>query len=140
MAKTRATAALVREVVEVDPTFTDDALLPFIEVANELVTELCLDSDYTSSRLKKIETWLSAHFYRIRDVTPSAEKAGSVGINYFGKVELGLDLTFYGQTVKRLDTAGNLAALDEKMKNGGKKTVETTWLGDASYRRGSVFN
>jgi hypothetical protein len=127
----RTTAAEIKLIIDVDDANIPD-LTPFITVANELVTELCVDSGYTATRLNLIETWLAAHFYAIRDPRTTSEKAGSVSANYQSKVDLNLSLTHYGQQAMLLDTDGNLAALNASVVNGGKRTVGVTWLGTAA--------
>lgn len=106
-------------------------LTPFMEVANELVTECCLDSGYTDSRLEKIETWLSAHLYAVKDMRPASENIGEVSVNYQYRVGLYLEATMYGQQAMVLDTEGNLAELSKRMEGGGgiKKIVDITWIG-----------
>lgn len=104
-----------------------------IDAAEELVTELCLESGYSDKRLGMITTYLAAHFAVISYPRPHVQGAGSssgtvTSTNEPLKVDLGLDLTKYGQQAKRLDTDGNLAELDEKMKRGGGKP-DVAWLG-----------
>ncbi len=105
-------------------------LTPFITAANELVTELCTDSDYTDDRLTIIETWLSAHFYQVYDQAVANEKAGSVSVGYQFKIELNLFQTKYGQTAMLLDTAGNLAALSKRIEDGEPAGVSIIWMGE----------
>ncbi len=128
----RVTAAEVGGIIEWDSDSTKSAYIsmtPFIAAANGLVTELCSDSDYTSTRLVQIELWLSAHFYTVRDMRAEMEKAGSVTQKLQSKVDLGFDTSHYGQMAMRLDTDGNLAALNERIKSGKRGTVVVTWLG-----------
>lgn len=122
----RATADDVADVVEVDATIS---LTPFITIANELVTELCIDSGYTDTRLTLIETWLAAHFYLLRDQAVASEKAGSVGVSYQYKIGLNLAQTKHGQTAMMLDTAGNLAALSKRIEEGEPASIQFTWMG-----------
>ena len=124
----RTTATLVGGIIEVD---TDITLTPFIDVANELVTECCTSGDHSTTRLELIERWLSAHFYTVRDMRAESEKAGSVSQKLQSKVDLGFDTSHYGQMAMRLDTEGNLAALNEQIKKGKRTTVGVTWLGTA---------
>ena len=126
----RVTDADVEELVEVDDSIS---LTPFINAANELVTELCTDSDYTDARLKMIEGWLAAHFYLMRDPAISTEKAGSVNVQYQYKIGLQLAQTKQGQTAIMLDTAGNLAALSKKTERGRSAKVSATWAGTDLY-------
>jgi len=130
----RTTAALVGGIIEWDSDSTKStyvALTPFIEVANELVTECCTSGSHTDLRLAQIEKWLAAHFYHHRDMKAQMEKAGSVSQNLQSKVDLGFDNTHYGQAAMRLDTEGGLAALNERIKKGKRTTVSVTWLGTA---------
>jgi len=130
----RTTSALVGGIIEWDSDTSKSThipLTPFIEVANELVTECCTSGSHTDARLTKIETWLSAHFYTIRDMRAESEKAGSVSQKLQSKVDLGFDTSHYGQTAMRLDTEGGLAALNERIKNGRRASVGVTWLGTA---------
>lgn len=124
----RTTAALVKTIIEVDENISSD-LVPFITVANELVTECCADAGYTDARLELIERWLAAHFYSVRDPRAKTESAGSVGATYFGEVGKNLSLTFHGQQAMLLDTEGGLAALNASIAAGGKRTVGVTWIG-----------
>lgn len=122
----RTTSSAVQGIIETESSIS---LTPFIEVANELVTELCTASGYTDTRLELIERWLAAHFYAIRDLRRANEKAGSVGESFQYKLGLNLAVTMYGQQVMLLDTAGNLAALNKQAESGGIRRVGVTWLG-----------
>ena len=122
----RTTDAAVKGIIEVDALIST---VPFIEVANDLVTELCTSSSYTSTKLELIERWLSAHFYAIRDQRVDTEKAGSVSQKFQYKVDLNMFQTIYGQQAMLIDTAGNLAALNKRVTSGKKRTISITWLG-----------
>jgi len=123
----RTTIELVGAIIEVDE---DIVLTPWIELANELVTEVCTDSGYTDSRLEKIETFLAAHLYA-STIDPRAVSEGVTGANvsYQSSVSLGFNNTQYGQAAMRADTKGNLAALDKKILKGGG-TGQIVWLGE----------
>jgi hypothetical protein len=108
----RTTPELVEGIIEIE---VGADLTPFILFANELVTEFCEDVGYSEERKELIERWLSAHAYAIMDPRTSSENVG-IGVNFQSKVDLGLDVTHYGQQAKRLDTAGGLARLDQEMK------------------------
>lgn len=129
MARTDATN--VAKVIEVDEEID---LTPFIDTANELVTEMCTgdngpDPVYSANRLELIERWLAAHFYAIRDMRPANEKAGPVGVAYQHEVDLNLANTMYGQQAMVLDTNGGLATLNKQTEEGGPREVGLTWLG-----------
>lgn len=131
------------EVLDILGSSTYSDLSPFIEVANQLVTEL-LESEYTdsadessgfpSSRLKEIERWLSAHFVSIGDPeTKSIDLAGEIQETYFGKVDLRLQQTRFGQMVLVLDTSGAFAEQNNKpdKKNPAGTSAEIKWLGSS---------
>lgn len=122
----RTTAENVALIVEVD---ADISLTPFIDMANELVTECCADAGYTATRLELIERWLSAHFYVIRDPRASSESAG-VSISYANpNVGMAIHGTKEGQQALLLDTAGGLTALSKSSESGRGRTVGVTWMG-----------
>lgn len=110
----RTTAALVRGINEEIDTAAD--LNPFIDAANEIVTEKCTSSGYGNSRLELIERWLTAHYYCVNAPRGARERVGSITVEPQGKVDIGLDNSLYGQMAMRLDTAGNLAAMNNAMK------------------------
>lgn len=125
MGRTDSTA--VEGIIEVDASISLD---PFIEVANSLVTKCCGDvTDYTAADLELIERWLSAHFYTVRDMRAEMEKAGAVSEKKQSKVDLGFDTSHYGQTAMRIDTAGGLGQLNERIKNGRSAGFSINWLG-----------
>lgn len=126
----RTTEAEVRAIIESDSTI---GLAPFIDVANDLVTELCTDSDYTETKLNLIETWLSAHFYAVRDLRSANEGVGGVSISYQYQVDLNLAVTVYGQQAMLIDTAGSLAALNKRTKEGTVSVISVDWLGEDYY-------
>ena len=112
--------------MEVDDSIS---LTPFIAAAEELVTECCVDSDYTATRLAMVEAWLAAHFYLIRDQAMASERAGDVGVNYQYQIGLNLQQTKQGQMAMILDTAGNLAALSKRIEEGKSFSIHIGWLG-----------
>ena len=116
----RTTATEVKAIIETE--LADSVVDTFIGMANRTVTDyLGTNADLTSVQKKDIETWLAAHFIAsTREQQAQAEQAGDARITYQGKTEMGLDATFYGQTVKMLDTTGTLAA------QIGKKGVTVT--------------
>lgn len=128
----RTTPELVAGIIEVDD---GDDLEPFIDVANELVTEVCAPVvTYSAPRLEKIERWLAAHFYAIQRPRNFLEQAGTLREQIESKVDLGFNVTRYGQQAMRLDTAGGLAALDAQSGGADSATVirpkrSMTWLG-----------
>ena len=122
----RTNDAAVRLILDDDTTIVTT---PFIEVANDLVTDLCTDSDYTDAKLELIERWLSAHFYAIRDLRVDTDKADVVSQKFQYKVDLYLAQTQYGQQAMLVDTAGNLAALNKRMSTGADPAAGVTWLG-----------
>jgi hypothetical protein len=121
------TEELVGEIIVINE---GDDISPFIDVAHGLVEDVCLDSDYADTKLIRIETWLAAHFYACSlNLQPASERVGAVGIGYQGRTDLGFNLTHYGQMAMTIDTAGNLAALNQEIVAGKRQIVGITWLG-----------
>ncbi len=124
----RTDSIQVEAIIEVDE---DISLTPFIAAANTLVTKCCTDLavDYTDDELIQIETWLSAHFYTVRDMRAERERAGTVEAKYQSKVDLGFSTSHYGQMTMTLDYYGGLSALNEQMKKGKVSRIGIGYLG-----------
>lgn len=129
----RTNEDLVASIIDVGQA---DDVNPYITTANQFVTELCTTSGYDTTRLELIERWLAAHFF---DVNRGRAIRGAV---YPGpsedyepvKVDLFFNNTKYGQQAVLLDTAGNLAALQNAMEDVKKPLAasgpaRTRWLG-----------
>jgi len=116
----RTTQPLVRGIIKIKSTIDLD---PYIEPANELVTELCASatkgdppvSFHTDVRLELIERWLAAHYVAVAYRRAIQESVGSVQVTYEGKVALLLHVTEYGQKAILLDTSGRLAAYNNTL-------------------------
>lgn len=133
----RTTVKEVQKILDYDTDICNiDA---FIDAANELVTEVCGPAGYTEKRLKVIETWLTAHFIAVRDQRKASEGTGGASASYQTRVEMGLNVTVYGQQVLRLDTKGGLAALEHSIEQGGRRTVAITWLGTPPRQQDRVW-
>lgn len=133
----RTDVSQVGAVIELDDSI---GVTPFINAANELVTEVCAVKTnpdgspyYSDNRLAMIETWLAAHFYAQRDPRMSSVSPSGVSVRYQSQVDLGFNNTHYGQQALRLDTKGGLAALEARVKKGGGK-LGVFWLGTDTLR------
>jgi hypothetical protein len=127
----RTSYEAVAKLVEVDATISTD-LAPFIETANAMVTEHCVDAAETnnSDRLELIERYLAAHFYKIRDAMVRQESVGPITAMYEYKLDKGLHLTTWGQMATLLDSTGGLAAWNKQIVEGkAARTVGVSWLG-----------
>lgn len=127
----RTTVALVRAVMGLEPGEESSSLSPFIETANSIVTDKCVDTDtytYTAAKLELIERWLSAHFYTVFDGQTTVEQVASLRQQYAFKIDLYLNNTKYGQVALSLDVNGALAAYQQELLNG-KRACRVTWLG-----------
>jgi hypothetical protein len=123
----RTTEALVRAIIEVAATVTD--LSPFINAAHNLVDAKC--TDIAEANATEVETWLSAHFYAIFDPRASSETAKGVGQTLQSRVDLGLNVTHYGQMAMMIDQTGGLAFWNDQVKTGkAGASVSFTWLGE----------
>lgn len=134
----RTTNAKVQKIIEVDTGIisSDEDMEPFIETASALVDSVCAvakkadgSAYYADSMLELIERWLAAHFYAVRDKRATAEKAGSVSVNYENKVDLYLANTSYGQQAMMLDTNGGLAALNRLPQQASRITAGIMYVG-----------
>jgi hypothetical protein len=127
----RTNTGLVEGIIEIDSAIS---LTPFIAAANSIVTQACTNlpsskTPYTDEQLQTIETWLSAHFYTVREGRAFEERAGTVSERKQSAVDLGFNTSHYGQMAMRLDWHGGLAALDKKALKGNFKTPTAAWLG-----------
>lgn len=130
----RTTTELVAGLVNGVPADAD--LTPFIDTAHLVVNDNCAASGYSDAKLELLERWLAAHYVCIFDPrTKSADADGPKEAYEDIKVDLGFNVTKYGQQALRLDTAGSLAALNNALnkvtiplpvKAG---VVSTRWLG-----------
>ena len=136
----RTTADLVRSIISDVPVTVD--LTQYIVVANHTVDQNCLDSEYSDDTLELIERYLAAHYIAGDRRRTQQESVGSgavmEGLDRI-KVDLGFDNTWYGQMAMRLDVDGNLAALNNTMKDI-KKTLPSgsgvSWIGYDPLCRG----
>lgn len=128
----RTTAALVRKVIKVSKKLSNADLDAYIEIANPIVTELCTNSGYTDERLEKIERYLSAHFLCVNYPRTTFTGISTLQASTEHKVDLGLRNTRYGQAAIFIDTAGNLAAVDNTQKTIKKPQgkLDAFWLGE----------
>lgn len=129
----RTNAAKVKAILldQFDEDDADSVLDPFIKFANLLVTRVCaVFDDYDEDYLTEIESWLSAHAYKVVKRQEIREEAGSVKATYEGKVDLRLQVTEFGQQAMVLDVNGGLAGINNSMGEVKKKVkVGITWLG-----------
>lgn len=138
----RVTATEVKKIIAIDtPTVNKVAvdLDEFIDIANELVTEVCdpASTGYTTGRLKSIEKYLAAHCYTVLGPRTVRERVGGIQQVFESKLDLGFDNSRYGQLAMRLDTKGGLALLNNAMKTqkgllpGGAGAVKpgVKWMG-----------
>lgn len=136
----RTTQELVAGVLVNSMDEEDDDLEPFIATANILVTRVCapaVDGDgnlvYGAADLEMIERWLAAHFYKIPNPADLRTQVSMNASNQIeSKVDLGLDVTRWGQMAKVLDTAGGLAMIDNKSEN--RRGWGAYWLGTRPER------
>ena len=129
----RVTQEEVETIIEVDAGVD---LTPFIDVANDLVTDVCSDSSYTDAKLKLIELWLSAHFFTVMMARTASEGAAGINDSFQGSTDMYFESSIYGQHAMLIDRDGNLAAVQAKAKATGsgdfaRKTVRSLWLGKA---------
>jgi hypothetical protein len=120
----RTTEALVMEIIDVESAIS---LSPFIADASMLVDDVATADtadEISDARLQRIETWLAAHLYTVRDPRTTQERAGQVAATYQSAVDKGLESSHYGQTAISLDPTGTLKNLSK-----GRRRATVTWLG-----------
>jgi len=110
------TTAEVEAIISIDSNVIAD-LTPFIDAAHLIVSEELDDSSLglSDARKKEIERWLSAHFAAISDMRSAEEGVREAATQLFQhKVDLGLNVTMYGQQAQLLDTSGTLKRLNSE--------------------------
>lgn len=129
MAVRTSEAAVQGILIEYEST---TSMTPFIEAASAMVTQHCTDDDFSSTDLELIERWLAAHFYCLSDPRTTQDRApNGIGASYESKVDLGLNVTRYGQMAMQLDWSGALAAWNASIQAGrGSSSFELAWAGE----------
>lgn len=132
----RTSAAAVKAVMlpgkDYDTVNAPD-LTPFIDSASNTVDDIVtraaeIDVTMSATKLELIERWLAAHYYQCSDQGYAFKGSEGSQATFHGKTDLGFDGTKYGQTAKRLDTSGTLAAMDKTGSLAGQR-VQCIWLG-----------
>lgn len=127
----RVTQEEVKEILEADP---DRPLTAFIAAANNITNWLANQtSSLTTTELKEIERWLSAHAYVHMDQMLAEEETGDAKGVYQGQFGKRLDSTQYGQMALTLDHTGNLIRLSKETK----PKASVSWLGTSTDRTGT---
>ena len=107
---------------------------PFIAAAHNLVENVCVPECYDADTLTQIETWLAAHFYSVENAQKNEEEADGIRDKFDSKVDLGLQVTRYGQMALMLDYKGALARLNYVNTHQGRIKCNITWLGKPPRR------
>lgn len=105
----RITETDVRAIMETG--LEDQEILAIIGVANRIITEDLASAGLSTSRLKDIESYLTAHLISIgKERQALTERINDIWITYQGDFEFSNSLltTTYGQMVVMLDTSGIL--------------------------------
>ncbi len=128
----RTTALLVGGIIDITPGVD---ITPFMDTANSIVNQWCLDSrfGYSNDQLELIERWLSAHFYAVYDPRSQSERAGDVGVTYQGKTGMILESTSFGQQAMMVDYMGALAAFQRRLRDGVPPKPGITYLGSKHF-------
>jgi len=117
----RVTGTEVKAII--DTSLTASEVDPFITAASAMVDDLLSGSGLTTTQLKEVERWLSAHLVHIRDPKLSEQDINDASDKYqVGKFGMGLEHTAYGQQAMFLDTTGTLAKAGKATK--GPVTIQ----------------
>lgn len=125
----RTTEAAVAKIIETESGID---IAPFIDVANSMVTNTITDSSVTADTLEKCERYLTAWLYAIRERRRIREKVDVLSQDFQHAEDLYLACNEYGQTAMLLDTSGALAALNQQMQSGKRRSIGMSWLGTAN--------
>jgi len=129
----RVTVAEVKQIIDIDSAIVDANITIFINAANIFTNLVNTTGGMTSTtQLKEIERWLSAHLVAIRDMRVASEKAGPASQTFQYKVDLNFNVTVYGQQALLLDTTGTLASLQKQAKGDGGGVASFTAFGPVS--------
>ena len=126
----RTTQSDIEEIMDLDSGFN---ATPFITIANSMVTDVCLGSEYASAKLALIETWLAAHFITVKTKIVGSEKVDVISQKFKLTTKIGLNSSHYGQTAMSIDTEGNLAQLNRMITEGEETEVGVHWGGIEDY-------
>lgn len=111
----RTTPEDVRKIIELDATLD---VIPFIEMASDLITEVCGDVGYTEDRMVMLENLLTAHLCTMLEPRVTSESVSTLQERVATRIGFGLNHSVYGQMLLRFDTAGGFAALELQTRNG----------------------
>jgi hypothetical protein len=117
----------VSDIETENNTTIEEWFEPFIEAANSIIVDVCLESDYTDSKLEIIERYLATHFYKVPRPDAKTEMVRGLSSTYDGQTRLAFDFTRWGQMAKLLDTAGNLAQLQEEQEGKKPRITGAAW-------------
>lgn len=120
----RTTATKVRDLAKISEEVD---VLPYMEIANALVTDIAACSKLNDTRLELIERNLAAHYAFMAGVHTAAsvtsKSIGGASTSYArAQRSAGLEGSPYGETARTLDTSGCLL----RAINGAPTM---TWLG-----------
>jgi hypothetical protein len=119
----RVTNAQVLAVMESGIGIRDDTVTACVTAANALTDKVsAADSGgaLSTALLVEIERWLAAHFTSIAYMQSQSEKTEMAAQTFFGKVDLNLNQTRYGQQAVILDITGFLAGLQRQAEKGSR--------------------
>ncbi len=108
----RVTATEVKAIMD-GCTTVDSVVTVMIGAATELIDEVFLnDTDVSTTLLKEIERWLTAHMIASTVWrTTASEKVGDAEAKYTGQWGKNLESTPYGQMCLTLDFTGKMAKM-----------------------------
>lgn len=131
----RTNAVAVSKIIQVDLGLgesLESIMEPFIETANQMVTDICGASEYTEAKFELIERWLAAHLYGCFDTQLLSETAGPVTAAYLWKTGYNLNQTRHGQQAMLIDTDGSLATWNQQTIRGtAGMRVGIKWAGSS---------
>lgn len=114
----RTTPAAVAQIIE---TVAGTNFVPFIEVANNVVNNYCVNHGYDGTTLELIERWLAAHFLAVMKPKAIKEVIGEAEDDYGTKIGEGFRATRWGNQATRIEFLGFLSRADVMMDKGEQR-------------------
>jgi len=104
----------VLEILDANTTMDETTVMPFLVVANRIVTDNLTNKGIAADTLREIERWLAAHCIAMsdRETGIAKERIGdNTEVTYSGKTGMGLTATRYGQMAISIDPSKTLAVV-----------------------------
>lgn len=124
----RTTDERVKAVIDVNEDIWNSSFINTANVLSDRLQSSDTENGLSEAELIEIETYLSAHFYALRDPQYQQKKTGRASSTFQGQTGKGLELTWWGQMALVFDHTGILAKLTGT--DTGQDKLEVFHIGD----------